>query len=438
MEKRIKMLFACLFLVVGMAMAQMKVSGTVLSEEDGQPVIGASIRVTGTGVGTVTDANGKFTITCPQGKKMLTISYVGMEPVEVSARANMRILLRNDQKNLDEIVVVAYGTTKKSSFTGSATTMKDKDMSAQKTSLVKSLEGKMAGVKIGASTGDPGSDQQVLIRGIGSINGSTQPLYVIDGVPVVNSDVSVSSLRSQSVLATMNPNDIESITVLKDAAASSLYGSRAANGVIIITTKKGNVGKTNVNYEMQMGWSEIAKKSAFDMMNSSELKQYYKDALQGYFEVYGGFSPEAAAEAAADEVKNGGWFYDYDNDATTDWYKEVYRKGFTTDHQVSINGGNEKTKFYASFGYNKVNGVVKGSSFDRYSGRLNIDHKVNDWFKVSAKQMLSFTNQKGFRDQSDQAQGFGTTAPMSILFSMDPTAPNKLEDGSYNPNASFS
>ena len=192
MEKRIKMLFACLFLVVGMAMAQTKVSGTVLSEEDRQPVIGASIRVTGTGVGTVTDANGKFTITCPQGKKMLTISYVGMEPVEVSARANMRILLRNDQKNLDEIVVVAYGTTKKSSFTGSATTMKDKDMSAQKTSLVKSLEGKMAGVKIGASTGDPGSDQQVLIRGIGYINGSTQPLYVIDGVPVVNSGVSVT------------------------------------------------------------------------------------------------------------------------------------------------------------------------------------------------------------------------------------------------------
>ena len=438
MKKRIKMLFACLFLFVGMAMAQMKVSGTVLSEEDGQPVIGASIRVTGTGVGTVTDANGKFTITCPQGKKMLTISYVGMEPVEVSARANMRILLRNDQKNLDEIVVVAYGTTKKSSFTGSATTMKDKDMSAQKTSLVKSLEGKMAGVKIGASTGDPGSDQQVLIRGIGSINGSTQPLYVIDGVPVVNSDVSVSSLRSQSVLATMNPNDIESITVLKDAAASSLYGSRAANGVIIITTKKGNVGKTNVNYEMQMGWSEIAKKSAFDMMNSSELKQYYKDAIQGFFEYYYDMSAEDAAAEAAAEVKDGGWFYDYDNDATTDWYKEVYRKGFTTDHQVSINGGNEKTKFYASFGYNKVNGVVKGSSFDRYSGRLNIDHKVNDWFKVSAKQMLSFTNQKGFRDQSNQEQGFGTTAPMSILFSMDPTAPNKLEDGSYNPNASFS
>ncbi|MBO5157546.1 MAG: TonB-dependent receptor [Prevotella sp.] len=437
MKKRLMMVFASLFLFIGMAMAQTQVKGTVVSDEDGEPVIGASVRVVGTNHGTVTDGNGRFSLTCPQGKNTLSITYVGMEPIEVSARSNMRIVLKNNLTNLDEIMVVAYGTTKKASFTGAASVMKDKDFSAQKTSIVKSLEGKLAGVKIGASTGDPGSDQQVLIRGIGSINGSTQPLYVIDGVPVVNDDMSVSSLRSQSVLSTLNPNDIESMTVLKDAAASSLYGSRAANGVIIITTKKGNAGKTSVNYEMQMGWSEIAKKSAFDMMSASELKQYYQDALQGYFEVYEGLAFNDAAAAAAEEVKDG-WFYDYDNNATTDWYKEVYRKGFTTDHQVSINGGGEKTKFYASFGYNKVNGVVKGSSFDRYSGRLNVDHKVNDYLKFSAKQMLSFTSQKGFRDQSNQEQGFGTTAPMSILFSMDPTAPNKLEDGSYNTHASFS
>ena len=370
----------------------------------------------------------------------LEISYIGMNPKTVKATSNMQIVLTSDAKALDDVVVVAYGTTTKASFTGSAAVMKDKDMSAAKSSLIKSLEGKMAGVNIGASTGDPGSDQKILIRGISSINGSTDPLYVIDGVPVSNSDMENAGghTRSQSILASINPNDIESMTVLKDAAASSLYGSRAANGVIIITTKKGASGKTHINYDMQIGWNNIAKKSAFETMNSSELKQYYKDAFQGYFVTYEGMDEATAAEAAADEVKNGGYFYNYDTDATTDWYKEVYRTGFTTDHQISINGGNDRTKFFTSFGYNKVNGTVKGSSFDRYSGRLNLEHKVTNWFKLSAKQMLSFTETAGFRDQGDQAQGFGTTAPMSVLFSMDPTAPVKNEDGSYNENASFS
>lgn len=199
-----------------------------------------------------------------------------MNPQTVKASSNMKIALTSDNKTLDEVVVVAYGTTTKASFTGSAAVMKDKDMSAAKSSLIKSLEGKMAGVNIGASTGDPGADQKVLIRGIGSISGSTQPLYVIDGVPVSNSDMQSSGLRSQSILSSINPNDIESMTVLKDAAASSLYGSRAANGVIIITTKKGKEGKTHVNYDMQIGWSNIAKKSALETMNSAEMKQYWK------------------------------------------------------------------------------------------------------------------------------------------------------------------
>lgn len=365
----------------------------------------------------------------------------------------MKIALTSDNKTLDEVVVVAYGTTTKASFTGSAAVMKDKDMSAAKSSLIKSLEGKMAGVNLGASTGDPGSDQKVLIRGIGSISGSTQPLYVIDGVPVSNSDMQNSGLRSQSILSSINPNDIESMTILKDAAASSLYGSRAANGVIIITTKKGKEGKTHVNYDMQMGWSNIAKKSALETMNSAELKQYWTDALAGGYVAYAGLDNATAAQIAADVINNpkgdtgyfeGGLFLDgplfsnFNTNNTTDWYKEVYRTGFTTDHQVSINGGNDRTKFFTSFGYNKVEGTVKGSSFQRYSGRLNLDHKVTDWFKISAKEMLSFSDQSGFRDQSEQAQGFGTTAPMSVLFSMDPTAPVKNEDGSYNANASFS
>jgi len=454
MEKRLMTFIACLFLSLGMALAQTQVSGTITSSEDGSPVIGASVKVAGTNTGTVTDIDGNFSLNVAKGAN-LEITYIGMNKKVVKAAPNLKITLDPDNKSLDEVVVVAYGTTTKASFTGSAAVMKDKDMSAAKSSLIKSLEGKMAGVNIGASTGDPGSDQKVLIRGIGSINGSTDPLYVIDGVPVSNSDMENAGghLRSQSILSSINPNDIESMTVLKDAAASSLYGSRAANGVIIITTKKGAEGKTHVNYDMQMGWSNIAKKSAFETMNSAELKQYWTDALAGGYVAYAGLDETTAAQIAADVINNpagdtgyfeGGLFltapkfHTFNTNNTTNWFKEVYRTGFTTDHQVSINGGNDRTKFFTSFGYNKVNGTVKGSSFDRYSGRLNLDHKVTNWFKISAKEMLSFTNTTGFRDQGNQAQGFGTSSPMSVLFSMDPTASVKNEDGSYNANASFS
>lgn len=170
--------------------------------------------------------------------KTLVISYVGMKSQEVVIKPILKIVLESDNQQLDEVMVVAYGTTKKASFTGSASVVKSEDLSAQKESFVKSLQGKVAGIRVGGSTGDPGADQRIQIRGISSISASSQPLYVIDGVAIVNNDVT-SGLKSQSVLSSINPDDIENLTVLKDAAAASLYGSRAANGVIIITTKQG-------------------------------------------------------------------------------------------------------------------------------------------------------------------------------------------------------
>ena len=174
--------------------------------------------------------------------------------------------------------MVAYGTAKKASFTGSASVMKAGELSAPKQSLVKSLQGKVAGVRIGGSTGDPGSDQSVLIRGISSISASSQPLYVIDGVAIANNNVT-SGLKSQSVLASINPDDIESMTILKDAAAASLYGSRAANGVIIITTKKGKEGKTKVTYNMETGWTKMAIEDQYTPMNSKQIQEYYWEAI---------------------------------------------------------------------------------------------------------------------------------------------------------------
>ena len=246
-----------------------------------------------------------------------------------------------------------------------------------------------------------------------------------------------SSIRSQSILASLNPNDIESMTILKDAAAASLYGSRAANGVVIITTKKGKTGKTNVHYDMQIGWQQIAVKKAMNTMNASQLKQYYFDGIKNFFMEYGYTDNEAeAAEWTEDEVRDG-WFWDYDGDTDTNWYDQVYHSALTQDHQISIDGGTDRTKFYVGLGINNSDGVVKGSNFKRYSGRINLDHQVNDWLKVGVKQMISFSDTKGYRDQSSQEQGFATTTPWSVLYSLDPTAKNTLEDGTYNNDVAF-
>jgi TonB-linked SusC/RagA family outer membrane protein len=433
------MFMISLFLFAGSALAQTKVSGTVLSQDDGQPIIGAAVKVDGTSTGMLTDVNGKFTITLPQGKDQLVVSYLGYEGKTVTAKNGMRIFLKSDAAALDEVIVVAYGTAKKASFTGSASLMKEKDMSAEKGSLVKSLEGKVAGVRVGSAIGDPGADQNILIRGIGSINGSTQPLYVIDGVPMLaNSEGYMSSsIKSQSILGSINPNDIESMTILKDAAAASLYGSRAANGVIIITTKKGKTGKTNVHYDMQIGWQQIAVKSAMDRMNASQLKEYYYQGIKNFFLEYGYADTEAEAiELTEGEVRDG-WFHDFDGTTDTNWYDQVYRSALTQDHQISIDGGNEKTKFYVGLGYNDSEGVVKGSKFQRYSGRANIDHQITDWLKVGVKQMISFSDTKGYRDQGDQEQGFATTTPWSVLYSLDPTAENLNPDGTFNNDVAF-
>ena len=440
MKKRLTLLMAGLFLTLGGVFAQMQVNGTVLSAEDGEPIIGATVRIEGVKLGMLTDTNGKFSLTMPQGKKRIIVSYVGYVPQTLEAKNSMRVLLRQDVTSLDEVIVVAYGTQKKSSFTGAASQMKETDMSAQKGSLVKSLEGKVAGVRVGSSIGDPGADQNILIRGIGSINGSTQPLYVIDGIPVLaNSDGYMSSsIKSQSILASLNPNDIESMTILKDAAAASLYGSRAANGVIIITTKKGKAGKTNVHYDMQIGWQQLAVKSAMDRMNASQLKEYYYEGIKNFFvERYGMSEADAIAEAGP-EVRDGWFWGDYDdNSVNTDWYDDVYRSALTQDHQLSIDGGNDKTKFYVGLGYNDSEGVVQGSQFQRYSGRANIDHQVNNWLKVGVKQMISFSDTKGYRDQGDQEQGFATTTPWSVLYSLDPTATPTNPDGTLNNDVAF-
>ena len=245
MKRKLMLLLTCLFMGIGLVTAQtQKVTGVVISEEDGQPVVGASVLAKGTTVGVITDVDGKFTLSgIPSSAKTLQISYIGMRTAEVAIAPNIKVILKTDSKTLDEVMIVAYGTAKKSSFTGSASTIQaDKIVSGSRESFDKALSGKMAGVRTASATGDPGSMGEINIRGVGSISGSKTPLYVIDGVVTKSDDDMNYYGKTQSVLSTLNPDDIESMTVLKDAAAASLYGSRAANGVVIITTKKGIEG----------------------------------------------------------------------------------------------------------------------------------------------------------------------------------------------------
>ena len=440
MKRKLMLLMTFLLIGIGLVNAQVsKVTGVVISEEDGLPIVGASVLVKGTTVGTVTDLDGNFTLTnVPSTAKTLVVSFIGLEAQEVEIKPVVKVVLRSNSEMLDEVMVVAYGTAKKSSFTGSASTIKAEQItSGSKESLDKAFSGKMAGVRVASATGDPGSMGEMNIRGVGSVNGSKTPLYVIDGVVMKSDDDMNYYGKSQSVLSTLNPDDIESMTVLKDAAAASLYGSRAANGVVIITTKSGKEGKTRVSYNGEVGWSKMAV-DQYNMMGASDYINYVRESVANYYLENGYASTKDAAYALVESEGDVASFVnDPSGNTNTNWKDEIYRTAVTQNHQVSLNGGNQNTKFYAGLGYNKSEGIVLGSDFQRISGRVNVDQKINNWADFSLKQMVASTTQNGFRDQNDQAQGLGTTSPLGILLAMDPTAPVKNEDGTYNANAGY-
>ena len=240
MKKRLTMFLAALFLCMGTAMAQTKVSGTVFSQEDGQPIIGAAVKVDGTSTGMLTDVNGRFSLTLPAGKNTITVSYLGYESKTVQAKNGMRVFLKSDATALDEVVVTAMGISRQQKTLGySAQTLDDAELTTGKlTDVTGALAGKVAGLQINTTSSDPGQASSVIIRGISSINGNNQPLYVVDGVPLQTTTFrTMGHVQAMGGLSSINPNDIESMTVLKGAAATALSGSRAANGVIVITTK---------------------------------------------------------------------------------------------------------------------------------------------------------------------------------------------------------
>ena len=435
---------AAIPMVLGAQNVQVKGSIKDSSTQEGVPY--ASVVVKGTLIGTVSDENGNYSISVEAGKTLefSSVGYVTVTKV-VGTSNVIDVILTPDAEYLDDVVVVAYGTASRAAFTGSAVQVKGEDIAkVSSESLDKGMVGRVAGLRISSENGDPGSAAKIQIRGIGSVSGSTEPLYVVDGIiidPATTNDIS-AGYKSTAFLNSINPDDIESMTVLKDAAASSLYGSRAANGVIIITTKKGKAGKTSVTYTGEVGFSQLANMKAFEIMDGPTFMKWVADSYDGYFQMYGFPSYAAYSDydgTTLDFMQNvEGWFYDGTGATSTKWQNEVFRNAPTTNHQVSLSGGNERTQVYAGIGVTSNKGVILGSSFDRISGRVNVDHKVNSWLKASFRQMLSIATTNGYADQSDQEQGWGNSSPTSSIFQQDPTAPVKDENGEWLNGTSWS
>ena len=405
MEKRLMTLLAVLFLVVGGAFAQTKVNGIVISQDDGQPVMGVSVLVVGTNTGTVTGSDGRFSLTVPAGKSMLRISYVGMETLEVSARPNMRIVLRSGDTNLDEIVVTAMGIKKSEKALGySAQTLDNEELTVGKvTDVTSALAGKVAGVQINSTSGDPGQANSVIIRGISSINGSNQPLYVVDGVPLQTATIRAHDQQNAiGGISNINPNDIETMTVLKGAAATALYGSRAANGVIIITTKngqKGDVRNFSITYDGGMQFRSVSTLPTFQ----NKYGQGW-NGKQTFIE-NGSWGPEMDGST---QVYGPIWNHQqliHEYSPVESNIKDFFETGLSTNHSVALSGmsDDQKMTYYLSYSYTKDDGINPDDkdTYQRNTIAYRGSYQATDWFKLSSS--VNFT--KNSTNSVGQFQG---------------------------------
>lgn len=378
-----------------------KITGTI-KDNNGDPVIGASIQVKNTGIGTITDYNGQFSLSNVPENGILIISYIGYdtEEIPVNKKKNLQIVMKENTKQLEEIVVVAYGTAKKSSFTGSAEVVKQDRIEKRVVADVsKALEGTVAGVQSTSGSGQPGSGASMVIRGFGSISASNTPLYVVDGVPF------------DGALNTINPNDIESVTVLKDASAGALYGSRGANGVVMITTKRGERDDNQISINLKANWGISSRAiPKYETVNEAEYLELAFEAYKNELIYTEGIDPLLAGTQAIEVMKGMakgvlGYNEEYNpfnmplqeliNPITgkinptaqlkyhEDWKDELSNHNpLRQEYQLSVTGGNKKTQYMISMGYLDEVGLLQTTEFERYTGRVNIDTQAKKWFKT--------------------------------------------------------
>lgn len=459
MGKRFNLILASLFLSIGMAMAQTSVTGTVVAQDDGQPVIGATVRIVGTKDGTVTDANGKFSVKMPAGHNKLNVTSVGMNPQTVTVKgSSVHVVLTTDQTDLDEVMVVAYGTAKKSAFTGSAAVVDSKEIGkVQVTNAIDALKGKAAGVQINTESGQPGSTPTIRIRGVNSINAGNAPLIVLDGSPY------------DGGLNNINPADVESMTVLKDAASTALYGARGGNGVILITTKSAK-RQQNATITVDAKWGSNSKAIPEYETISSPAKYYemwYKGLYNYAVDKRGASANEAWTWAnnnmiSSDEFGLGYNVYTYPEGQTLigtngklnpnatlgrvvtggdgneyyitpdNWEDEIYNNSLRQEYTVTANGGNDKGTFYASANYLSNDGIAAASDYERFTSRIKADYQLKPWLKMTVNMSYGHYNYNalgtdGDSGSSTNAFAFSNVAPIYPMYIRDNNG-NKIYD----------
>ncbi len=369
MEKRLTMFFACLFLSIGMALAQTKVTGTVVSSEDNEPVIGASVKVVGTKVGVATDIDGKFSLVVSKANTELEISSIGMVTKRVKASANMQIVLDPDNQTLSQVVVTGYGAAKKvGAVVGAIGTVgSDKLGKIVTPNFTDALAGQVSGLSVLSAGGDPSQTATIRLRGVNFLATSNQPLFILDGAPI-----------SSTFFSTLNPDDIANITVLKDAASTSIYGARAANGVILITSKQGRYNESaQVSVKVQYGISTPASDGA-EMMNSEQYVQF-RDLI---------------GQPVSDDIRNLVSKYGL----STDWYKETLNDNAPTyDINATMQGGSQTVNYYLSYNHHKQQGLIDKSAMQRSTLNARINARLNKYFKVG------FSSNLGVHDYEQNA-----------------------------------
>lgn len=402
---------------------QKSISGTV-TDDAGAPLPGVNVIVDGTTDGTQTDFDGNYIIKVEEGD-VLVFSYIGMvtQRIPVGDKSQINVVMKEDVASLDEVVVVAYGTQTKESVTGSVGVVKSAELEQVPTSTFEqSLRGNVAGLQASASDGAPGSNTQIRIRGIGSINASSEPLYVIDGIPLQSGSLALNDNdgASSNVMSTINPNDIESISVLKDAASTAIYGSRGANGVILITTKKGKSGKATIEFKTLTGFNSQASKDILKPLNAAQYKELF---IEGYVN-QGDTYEEALARLNSRFTQQ----IDPSTGEPTDtnWLDAITRTGITQSYDLSVNGATDRVKYFMSAGYMDQEGYIIGYGFKRFSTRANLEYKASEYLTISNNVTISDIKSSTAPDAGSWNNPFKNTLELS------PLIPIYDEEGEYN------
>jgi TonB-linked SusC/RagA family outer membrane protein len=370
------MALLCMLLQAGIAQAQ--VTGRVTDARDGTPLSGVTVTIKNTNTGTTTDANGTFSLNAPSNSR-LVFSFVGYQNLELSAGNASNVTLTRGENELSEVVVVGYGTRVRRDLTGSVAKVSGSEINnLPLPSFETALQGRASGVFINSGSGKLGQGLDIRIRGISSISASTQPLFVIDGVPVISQPIGNLSSEPDNPLAAINPNDIESIEVLKDASSAAIYGSRAANGVVIVTTKTGKAGKTRVNFGVFAGVSSPTRKREF--LNAAEYRELFTDAIKNSTRNGVSYARDDAAAAWRRFTGNSDWANNQNVDVN--WSDQAFQDGSVQQYVLSLSGGDNKTKFLISGTYNDQKGIVLGDALKKFTGKLNLDHNLTERIRI--------------------------------------------------------